>query len=146
MYSLSGRPPDVRSTPNSGPIADILRRSRRWANTDREFTFADYRRDADYHPDEPGASQGGRALFVDNFDGPAQPKAASLRKILPPTSCHQTVGGFYYILFVARSLGSSCQRYHPNNCSYAWPRHSCNHFYSSKLADASQFTSLGAGL
>jgi hypothetical protein len=70
MYSLSGRPPDVRSTPNSGPIADILR-SRRWANTDREFTFADYPPDADYHPDEPGASQGGRALFADNFDGRA---------------------------------------------------------------------------
>ena len=74
------------------------------------------------------------------------PRRQSLRKILPPTSCHQTVGGFYYILFVARSLRSSYQRYHPNNCSYAWPRHSCNHFYSSKLADASQFTSLGAGL
>ena len=78
------------------------------------------------------------------------PRRQSLRKILPPTSRHQTVGGFYYILFVARSLGSSYQRYHPNNCSYAWPRHSCNHFYSSKLADASQFTSLslslGAGL
>jgi len=38
MYSLSGRPPDVRSTPNIGPIADILR-SRRWANSDREFTL-----------------------------------------------------------------------------------------------------------
>src|SRR5262249_25072907 len=87
------------------------------------------------------------------------PRRQSLRKILPPTSRHQTVGGFYYILFVdgpcyilfvARSLGSSYQRYHPNNCSYAWPRHSCNHFYSSKLADASQFTSLslsqGGGL
>jgi hypothetical protein len=35
------------------------------ANTDHEFTFADY------HPDEPGASQGGRALFADNFDGRA---------------------------------------------------------------------------
>ena len=56
------------------------------------------------------------------------PWLQSLRKILPPTSCHQTVGGFYYILFVARSLRSSYQRYHPNNCSYAWPRHSCNHF------------------
>jgi len=61
MYSLSGRPPDVRSTPNIGPIADILR-SRRWANTEREFTFAEYPPDADYHPDEPGASQGGRPI------------------------------------------------------------------------------------
>jgi hypothetical protein len=34
-------------------------------NTDHKFTFADY------HPDEPGASQGGRALFADNFDGRA---------------------------------------------------------------------------
>jgi hypothetical protein len=83
MYSLSDRPPDVRSTPNSGPIADILR-SRRWANTDREFTFADYHPDGDYHPDEPGASQGGRALFVDNFDGPAQPKAAISSKDIAP--------------------------------------------------------------
>jgi len=83
MYSLSDRPPDVRSTPNSGPIADTLR-SRRWANTDREFTFADYHPDGDYHPDEPGASQGGRALFVDNFDGPAQPKAAISSKDIAP--------------------------------------------------------------
>ena len=45
--------------------------------------------------------------------------------------------GFYYILFVARScyilfiarsLGSTYQRHHPSNRSYAWPRHSCNHF------------------
>jgi len=35
------------------PIADIPR-SRRWANTDREFTFADDHPDADYHSDEPG--------------------------------------------------------------------------------------------
>jgi hypothetical protein len=38
----------------------------RWANPHREFAFADY------HPDEPGASQGGRALFADNFDGQAR--------------------------------------------------------------------------
>jgi hypothetical protein len=60
------------------------------------------------------------------------PRRQSLRKILPPTSRHQTVGGFYYILFVARPLCSSYQ--------------GIIHFYSSKLADASQFTSLGAYL
>src|SRR5262249_27836027 len=56
------------------------------------------------------------------------PSRQSLRKILPPTSRHQSVGGFYHIPFVARSLGSTYQRRHPSNCSYAWPRHSCNHF------------------
>ena len=74
------------------------------------------------------------------------PRRQSLRKILPPTSCHQTVGGFYYILFVDGPWAVDTKGIIRIIAHTLGPRHSCNHFYSSKLADASQFTSLGAGL
>ena len=73
------------------------------------------------------------------------PRRQSLRKMLPPTSCHQTVGGFYCMLFLVRSLGSSYQRIIRIIAHTLGPG-TCNHFYNSKLADASQFTRLGAGL
>jgi hypothetical protein len=49
------------------------------------------------------------------------------------------------MLFLVRSLGSSYQGIIRTIAHTLGPG-TCNHFYSSKLADASQFTSLGAGL
>jgi hypothetical protein len=83
---------------------------------------------------------------VDHFEGPAHPKAAFSSKDIAP-SILSSDGG-WILLFTVRSTvpAQFIPKVSSERLLIRLAQRSCNHFYSSKLADASQFTSLGAGL